>query len=249
MSVKTHYAIAQANETDQAFEVGSITPANSAGPSCKHFFPANEGSGTTLTDVIGGANLATATNLWGTGPNGGGYHNGGDTPAEATAAAFNDFTTDDFMAYFVVDRGDQAVIGTAGMGGDLAGEYGIIIAVSNLVSGGTISIEENGSAFFTSAAIPVADPNVSTSWLSVGIVKDGNNGHVWARHSGGVYTEDFDATALGTFQPTQKLVQSLWSYGMGMWTGYKSDYATAFDWMNTKWRAGQKVLYPGWIDD
>jgi len=246
MSIKTHYSIAQAGETDQAFEVGSISPANSAGPSCKHFFSCNEGSGTTLTDIIGGANLATATNAWGTGPNGGEYHDGADID-EATAAAFNDFTTNDFAFFFVADRGDQGFAAAVKMGktNDVGGAGG------SVVGGGEFgaSIDDGATAVdFTNVALP-DDGDTETTEISFGVVRSGNTCALWISIDGVVTTEAKDCTGLD-YQPDQFMTNSTWLYGMAAWEfpdGLPTDYAEQFAWMSTQWRAGNKLLPAEWV--
>ena len=243
MTIRTHKMITNAGDINSAFTAGSILPANSAGPSAKHFYPANEGSGTTLTDIIGGANLVTATNAWTAL-----YHDGNDS-AEAVAAAFNDFGTTGDIVYFNVLGADQTNLVATGAGGGIAGELEIKVAYGIFATGISFIIDDD----VTKLEEIISYTSTIGDILGLGIVINRTSGitNVFAYDGVNFYRSTIDTSALATFQPAQKMTSSGLNYGIGLWhfaDGAPADYETAFVEMYDNWKAGKKILPSTWID-
>lgn len=216
MSIKTRYAIDQAGDTDISFTQGSISPLGSVGPSCVHFFPANEATGTDLDDIVGGVQV-TATNAWD------GNFQGPESPATSEAlgaGTWNDFTSSDF-AFFILGKYTAPVAGGIGAGNITAGtgqRFSVTVGTffSNVLNA---TIIDGSDVIINSGNTTMTVSSGDVYGVGCTVDRDGNADFWFYKGSGTAETKSVSVGSFSTsaFQPAAQWYNTEKCGGLAMW--------------------------------
>jgi len=271
-SVRTHYAARQAGIADS----GVQSRDNSIPPCCKLWFPFDEGSGDTVTDVVGGVayNMVTEDGLvnWG-----GDAHSLGFGAIEAGAAEWQLGATP-ITTEVTPTSGSLPSIGTkahlfvtlqgfmtGGIGGGLRygddGDDYIDIGIEGATHVANKIV--GSSAFYgyeDAAQMPdgVSTP-VGGDWVMHGLAVDApsnaskavscyyNNGTSYLIKTDSVPS----SSSVYDFAATKMSVSQVQvNRGTALFVfsgSLPTDVPEALAWMRTQWIAGNKVIYPDWV--
>lgn len=242
MSIFTRYQLRQ-NKIPSA---GRISQQNSVGPAWAVFYPCDEGAGTTLTDIINGSNLPTATNSW-DGP----YHQGSDSN-EAVAAAFPNVAADESFILFAVIRQNGSPAAITAMGS--SGNPRLGLGTGSAFPGGVLPILTNTA--LEAATFPSFEPIDVQNGDEIGFAivcdREADTITAWALNGAVVESKIAaeKATDFGAVQPSQVLTQQNDCAGIAL---YKSAGGVPYDWqavltqLTADWTAGRKTLPADWV--
>lgn len=209
-------------------------------PACKIWFPCNEGSGSTMTDIVGGVVLTDAGAAYAT------PHAITSIVSTATSGTLSiPAGKHVYMLYgsLVVTAGlNKCLIGTA------AG------ARLSIAGTGSHSVEDDDGNEATDTATAFTDAQEAF----VGLYLNGLTGDLTTYESinGAGMSANTTVAASVTGSLTMdltagfKLNQATDSdtYGIAVWAfdSAQADVVTAFEWMRVAWTAGRKEHYPAW---
>lgn len=204
-------------------------------PALKHFFKCTETSGLTLTDSVGSV-VITASSM--TFPDA--YSvNPVRADAAITSGSWASITNDSLL--FVV--GNPGVAGAINIGNPTSGQ-GDLMAINAFT---TPSVRKNATTVnATAITANVSHAHGMTIDFGGNVVSFDTNGGTYNSKAPVALT---GVTDLNTMQARMTANGYTSIYGilvMSFASGLPADIKAAVLWMESRWKAGNKVIYPGW---